>query len=97
MKTKKSRGGRPTQFTPTVALELGLAMGRGQKFEAAAKTAGIGASTAYRWLAAARAGDPRYVALVTVLKKPPPSPFNAILKDFLKRRSASSFGICKSI
>jgi hypothetical protein len=41
----------------------------GEPFEAAAKAAGIGQSTLYRWLAKARAGDPRFGPLADVISQ----------------------------
>jgi hypothetical protein len=68
---RRNRGGRPSRPTPAVAVELGLAVGRGQKLAAAAQKAGIGVSTAYRWLALAKDGDPRFAAIVALRRKPP--------------------------
>jgi hypothetical protein len=67
----RNQGGRPSKLTAAVAIELGLAVGRGQRLAAAAQSAGVGISTAYRWLAAGRAGDPRFAAIVALRRKPP--------------------------
>ena len=61
---KRNRGGRPPGLTLAVAIELGRAFGRGHKFEAACKAAGVPVSTGYRWMARARAGDPRFTPLL---------------------------------
>ena len=63
----RRRGGRPSRLTVAVAFDLVQHVGRGEPLEDAARRAGIGASTLWRWLAAGRAGDPRYSALVEAL------------------------------
>jgi hypothetical protein len=64
-----NRGGRPSKFTPgAVAALLGALYG-GQSFEVAAKAAGIGPSTLYRWMAKARRGDPQFGPLAGVVDR----------------------------
>jgi hypothetical protein len=46
---QRNRGGRPTRLTVRAALRLGFELGRGQNLETAAREAGVGVSTAYRW------------------------------------------------
>jgi hypothetical protein len=41
----------------------------GKSFEAAARAAGIGQSTLYRWLARAPAGDPRFGPLADLIRQ----------------------------
>lgn len=60
----RRQGGRPNRLTVAVALALVRHVGQGEPLEDAARRAGIGPSTLWRWLAAGRAGDPRFVALV---------------------------------
>jgi hypothetical protein len=63
----RRQGGRPSRLTVAVALALMRHVGQGEPLEDAARRAGIGPSTLWRWLAAGRAGDPRFVALVEAL------------------------------
>ena len=53
-----NRGGRPSKFTTPVVVAITGALIAGEPFEAAARAAGIGQSTLYRWLAKARADVP---------------------------------------
>ena len=62
-----NRGGRPCKFTTPALVAITGALIAGEPFEAAAKAAGIGQSTLYRWLAKARAGDPRFGPLADVI------------------------------
>ena len=64
-----NRGGRPCKFTTPALVALTAALIAGDPFEAAAKAAGIGQSTLYRWLARARAGDPRFGPLADVIRE----------------------------
>lgn len=63
-KRQRSRGGRPSKFTATTALAIVAEMAGGTPRNEAARGAGVGASTLYRWLQKGRAGDPRYAPLV---------------------------------
>ena len=65
----RNRGGRPSRLTIETALKLGQALGRGQSIEAAAQSAGVGVSSAYRWVARGRTGDPRFATLAAVSKE----------------------------
>jgi hypothetical protein len=65
----RRRGGRPSRLTVAVALDLVRHVGRGEPLEDAARRAGIGASTLWRWLAAGRAGDSRFSALVEAIDR----------------------------
>jgi hypothetical protein len=56
----KNRGGRPSKFTTPAIVAIAAALGDGEPLDGAAKAAGIGISTLYRWLSRARSGDPRY-------------------------------------
>ena len=42
------------------------------------RCAGVGVSTAYRLLAAGRACDPRFAAIVVLRRKPEPTPWDSI-------------------
>lgn len=66
----KSKGGRPSRWTPAVAFHLGEAVGRGLPLPAAARRARIGRSTLWRWVAAARAGDPAFAPLLKLVEPP---------------------------
>jgi hypothetical protein len=58
------KGGRPTRFTTAVAVALTRSLMRHERLVDAARQIGVGKTTAYRWLASARDGDPRYSMLV---------------------------------
>jgi hypothetical protein len=47
-----------------------VSLARGASVEDAARTAGVGAATAFRWLSLSRAGDPRYAVLGELARKP---------------------------
>ncbi len=64
MAIRRNPGGRPSKFTTPAALALITALCRGGSLEAAAKSAGVGLSTVYRWLALGRRGDPRFSPMV---------------------------------
>jgi hypothetical protein len=64
---QRNRGGRPTRLTVRAALRLGFELGRGQNLETAAREAGVGVSTAYRWLVAGRAGNPPFAELAVMV------------------------------
>jgi hypothetical protein len=64
-----NRGGRPSKFTTPAVVAITGALIAGESFEAAAHAAGIGQSTLYRWLAKARAGDPRFGPLADVVRQ----------------------------
>jgi hypothetical protein len=66
---RRNRGGRPSRLTIETALELGQALGAGQSVQIAAQSAGVGTSSAYRWIARGRSGDPRFATLAAVSKK----------------------------
>jgi hypothetical protein len=70
MKRKpKNRGGRPCEWLkPEVAFALGLALGRNRCWTAAAKEAGVGKSTLYRWYRLGESGDARFAPLVARMK-----------------------------
>jgi hypothetical protein len=63
------RGGRPSKFTTDAAVALASELGRGQSIEAAALAANVGISTAYRWVARGRSGDPRFTMLAALAEK----------------------------
>src|SRR5262245_40092198 len=60
----RNPGGRPCKMSTSPALAVVSALCQGQSLDEAARSAGVGPSTLYRWLAAGRRGDPRYSALV---------------------------------
>ena len=64
-----NRGGRPCKFTTPALVALTGALIAGEPFEAAAKAAGIGQSTLYRWLAKAKARDPRFGPLNALVRR----------------------------
>ena len=63
MAVRRNPGGRPSKFTTPAALAVVTALCQGESLEAAAKSAGIGVSTLYRWLERGRRGDPRFSPL----------------------------------
>lgn len=63
-------GGRPARFSIGTAVPFAVSLARGGSVEDAAKVAGVGAATAFRWLALARAGDPRFAVLADLARKP---------------------------
>jgi transposase-like protein len=67
----KNKGGRPSKWTIPVAVELVTAMKRGTSFQRAARDAGIGKSTLYRWVAQAQAGDPRFAIMAPLIRPAP--------------------------
>jgi hypothetical protein len=70
-----NRGGRPSKFTTDTAVALAAALGRGKSIEKAAREAKVGASSAYRWVARGRSGDPRFAALTLAADRRKESPF----------------------
>ncbi len=62
-KRDRDRGGRPSKFTTPAALAIVAAVGDGKSFDEAARSAGVGSTTLYRWLALGRAGDRRFADL----------------------------------
>jgi len=63
MAVRRNLGGRPSKFTTPAALAVVAELARGGSLEAAAKSAGVGLSTLYRWLELGRRGDPRFAPL----------------------------------
>jgi hypothetical protein len=65
MTKPKNRGGRPAKWNTETAFRLGLALqGRFTTPAEAARKAGIGKSTLFRWLRLGQAGDKRFAPLV---------------------------------
>ena len=64
MAVRRNPGGRPSKFTTAAALAVVAELCRGGSLEAAAKSAGVGLSTVYRWLPLGRRGDPRFSPMV---------------------------------
>src|SRR5208337_3037925 len=64
MAVRRNPGGRPSKFTTPAALAVVAELCRGGSLEAAARSAGVGLSTVYRWLALGRRGDPRFSPMV---------------------------------
>jgi hypothetical protein len=70
------RGGvmaRPCKMSVPLALRLAVALHAGLPVPEAARAAGLGRTTLYRWLAAGRRGDPRFRDLadaVALLRRP---------------------------
>src|SRR5208283_4977871 len=54
MAVRRNPGGRPSKFTTPAALAVVAELCRGGSLEAAARSAGVGLSTVYRWLAPGR-------------------------------------------
>ena len=50
MPRTKSRGGRPSKFTPRAVLSIVADISEGKSRDDAAERAGVGASTLYRWI-----------------------------------------------
>jgi hypothetical protein len=65
----KNRGGRPSKFTTPAVVAIAVALGDGAPLDGAAKAAGIGVSTLYRWLNRARSGDLRYGPLADLVSQ----------------------------
>ena len=61
-------GGRPSKLTTSVALRLVTQLGRGDSYEEAAKKAGVGVATVYRWIALGRLGDRRFAELAEAVE-----------------------------
>jgi hypothetical protein len=57
-------------FTIQTAVPLAVSLARGGSVADAARAAGVGAVTAFRWLSLARDGDSRYAALADLARKP---------------------------
>jgi hypothetical protein len=55
-----NRGGRPSKFTTAAVVLIISELLNGETTESAARAAGVGPSTLYRWMAASKAGDPRF-------------------------------------
>lgn len=68
---EKAKRGHPHRWTREVALRMGLARGHGFKVDEAARFAGLGRSTFYRYLAAARAGNPEFESILLAVNQPP--------------------------
>ena len=68
MARRKRSGGRPSKFTPATVLAIVADIASGLSRERAAREAGVGASTLYRWLHNGRAGDPRFTPLVDAVR-----------------------------
>jgi transposase len=64
MAVRRNLGGRPSKFTTAVVLAVVTALFQGESLEAAAKSAGVGLSTVYRWLDHGRRGGPRFSPMV---------------------------------
>jgi len=64
---RRNPGGRPSKFTTPAALAVVTALCQGESLEAAARVAGIGISTLYRWLELGRRGDPRFSPLAAAV------------------------------
>jgi hypothetical protein len=64
----RTKGGRPSLWTPAVAFHLGEAVSRGMPLAAAPKRAKIGRSTLHRWVAAAHAGDPEFTPQLKLIE-----------------------------
>jgi hypothetical protein len=64
--------GRPCKVGDrAVLIALVAALARGWSLDNAARAAGIGHSTLYRWLSLGRAGDARFTALAALPSKRP--------------------------
>jgi len=65
----KNKGGRPAKWNCATAFALGLALqGRFTTPAEAARKAGIGKSTLFRWLRLGQQGDERFAPLVARMK-----------------------------
>ena len=63
------KGGRPSKFTTAAVVKITSELLDGETFEAAARAAGVGPSTLYRWMAKAKVGDPRFGPINDVVKQ----------------------------
>lgn len=68
MPKPRNPGGRPSKFTPQAALWIVAEIASGTPRDEAARSAGVGASTLYRWLQRGRSGDARFVPLVRAVQ-----------------------------
>jgi hypothetical protein len=66
----KNRGGRPPKLTPEVIAKLVIGFKIWESPGMAARHAGIGRSTCWRWVRQARAGDTRFAFLLPLLPNP---------------------------
>ena len=66
---QRNPGGRPPKFNVSTVLAIVAAVGQGKPRDEAAKGAGVGASTLYRWVQSGKAGDPAFVPLVDALRQ----------------------------
>jgi hypothetical protein len=64
-----SVGGRPSKLTTTAALRIVSAILDGKTKDRAARAAGVGASTLYRWEATGRAGREPFAAFVEAVRR----------------------------
>ena len=72
----KNKGGRPVKWNTDTAFALGLALrGRFVNPAQAAREAGIGKSTLFRWLRLGQSGDKRFATLAARVE--------ALRKDWL--------------
>lgn len=65
---RRNLGGRPFKLTTSVALRLVTQIGRGDSYEEAARAAGVGVSSVYRWLALGRSGNCRFAELAEAVE-----------------------------
>jgi transposase-like protein len=66
---QRNRGGRPCKLTMTAALRIVSMISQANSIAAAARSAGVGPSTVYRWVALGRKGDPRFEALAEAVQE----------------------------
>ncbi len=64
-----NRGGRPSKFTTAAVVRITSRLLDGETLDAAARAAGVGPSTLYRWMAQAKAGDPRFGPINAVVRQ----------------------------
>jgi hypothetical protein len=62
-----NRGGRPSKFTAAAVVKIMSELLDGETLETAARASGVGPSTLYRWIANAKAGDPRFGSINAVV------------------------------
>jgi hypothetical protein len=65
---KRLVGGRPCKLTTARALRIVAAVARGRPRDEAARVAGVGVSTLYRWEALGRSGREPFAAFLVALK-----------------------------
>lgn len=76
------RMARPTKIDLDRVLRLFAGLAEGDSIATAARAAGLGPATVYRWRARGRAGDPRFVAVARVFEAAEGARRNEVIARF---------------